>query len=161
MDWENVIDTLYIWYHEFIEWYLIQPISAQIFAIVGIITILAFLVTLVFYIIKGIAYLFLYILKGIYYILKGIGLGIFKLCEGFYKLISGKLITLKRSQNSDSQVNMNIREINNGILYCSECGRQFSEKMTKNIFTIGFTYCIKCGKQYKVNNFQESLIRTH
>ena len=157
MDWKNIVDTLYIWYYEFIEWYMIQPIYGQIFAIIGILTILALLVTLVFYIIKGIAYLFFYILKGVYYLLKGIGLGIFKLCEGFYRLVSGKHLPLKHSQNDNFQVNINDGVKTNMILFCSQCGKRFSEKMINRMFTIGLTYCINCGKEFKAVEFHKSL----
>ncbi|MCK4380409.1 MAG: hypothetical protein KAW51_04665 [Candidatus Lokiarchaeota archaeon] len=90
MEWENVINNIGFWYNVFIEWYNSAPIVAQVLAIIGIITLLALAITLVYYIIKGIAYLVYYIFKGLYLLLKYIGYGFYRLTEGFYFLVSGK-----------------------------------------------------------------------
>ena len=102
----------------------------QILSIIGIIALLALAVTLIYYVIKGIAYLFYYILKGIYYLLKGIGFGIFKLCEGFYKLVSGELKANKQIENSNTNGENQFDRNQDSSIFCTECGRKFSEKMT-------------------------------
>ena len=157
MDWKNIADTIFMWYNEFVEWYLVQPIYGQILSIIGIIVILALVITLIYYVIKGIAYLFYYILKGIYYLLKGIGLGIFKLCEGFYKLVSGKLKANKQIENINANSEDQFNRIQKKIIFCTECGKRFSEKMVRKILLNGNVYCVNCGKEITLNEFQISL----
>jgi len=161
MDWRNIVDTIYLWYNEFIEWYSVQPIYGQILSIVGIIALLALAVTLIYYVIKGIAYLIYYTLKGIYYLLKGIGLGVFKLCEGFYNLVSGKYKTKKQTEDTILLVEDQINNINNTVLYCTECGKRFSENMIKKIFSIGNVFCVNCGKEFNLLDFQNHITLTH
>ena len=158
MDWRDIVNNLHLWYNEFVDWYLVQPIYGQILAIVGIIAILAFVITVVYYIIKGIAYLIYYILKGTYYLLKGIGLGLFKLSEGFYYLVSGEQKQNKHTQNDNCKINL---EVNNTILYCSECGIRLSEKMINQMFSSNIAYCVNCGKALKLVEYQEPLVPTH
>jgi hypothetical protein len=158
LDWTDIVDTLSLWYNEFIDWYLAQPIYGQIFILVGIIAILALVIVVIYYILKGIAYLVYYILKGIYLILKRIGLGIFKLCEGFYYLVAGKPRPSKQKEDVDLEDGKHSININNNILYCSECGKRFSEKMIYNIYTSGITYCTFCGKEFKLIKIQNPII---
>ncbi len=157
MDWRDIIDNLTLWYNEFINWYLVQPIYGQILSIIGIIAILTLIITLVYYIIKGIAYLIYYILKGIYYILKGIGLLFYKLCKGFYDLISGEKKLKKQTQNDNLQNAMSIR---NNNLYCTECGKRFTEKMINQMLLRNIAYCVNCGKGLRLIKYQEPLIPT-
>ncbi|MFX1345521.1 MAG: hypothetical protein ACFFBC_04675 [Promethearchaeota archaeon] len=161
MDWRNIIDTLYLWYNEFIEWYSVQPIYGQVLAIVGIIALLSLAIVAIYYVIKGIAYLIYYILKGIYYLLKGIGLGFSKLCEGFYNLISGKNKTKKPTENNNLLAGDQINRFNNCILYCTECGKRFSENMMNKILSIGNVFCVNCGKELNLIDFQNHLTLTH
>lgn len=161
MDWRNIVDNIYLWYNEFIEWYLVQPIYGQILAIIGIIALLALAVTLIFYAIKGIAYLVFYILKGIYYLLKGIGLGIFKLCEGFYNLVSGKSKTKKQTENNNVHIGDQINRTDYNILYCNDCGKRFSENMMKKILSNGNVFCVNCGKEFNLIEFQKDLTLIH
>lgn len=157
MDWRDIVDNLYLWYNEFIDWYLIQPIYGQILVIVGIIAILALVITIVYYIIKGTAYLIYYILKGFYYLLKGIGLGLFKLSEGFYFLVSGEKRPKKQTENNNLNTSI---EANNAVLYCSECGIKFTEKMIKQMFSNNIVYCVNCGIALKVVEYQDPLVPT-
>ncbi len=158
MDWRDIINNLHLWYMEFVDWYLVQPIYGQILTIVGIIAILALVITVVYYILKGIAYLVYYILKGTYYLLKGIGLGFFKLSEGLYYLVSGEQNPKKQTKNDNCEANL---EVNNTILYCSECGIRLSEKMINQMFSSNIAYCVNCGKALKLVEFQERLVPTH
>ncbi|MHA2048479.1 MAG: hypothetical protein ACW986_02590 [Promethearchaeota archaeon] len=161
MDWKNIIDAILLWYDEFVDWYLIQPIYGQVLTIIGVIAIIALAITLVYYVIKGVAYLIYYILKGIYYFLKGIGLGFYKLCEAFYYLVSGEQKPIKQSQGDIVKSNENSIKMFNDSLYCSECGRKFSDKMTRQMLTNGIIFCVNCGKQFKINDFQKPLSISH
>ncbi|MFX1325195.1 MAG: hypothetical protein ACFE8N_09565, partial [Promethearchaeota archaeon] len=157
MNWDNIGDTFYLWYNEFIDWYLVQPIYGQILVIIGLIALLALAIIVAYYIIKGIAYLIYYILKGLYCLLKGIGLGFFKLWEGFYYLVSGEEKPSKQSKNEDSRIGNQNFENNSIILYCSECGQRFSIKMTNHIYARGTVFCANCGKQFRVIKQQKTL----
>jgi len=150
MDWRDIVDTLSLWYNEFVDWYLTQPIYGQILVIVGIIAILALIIVVLYYVLKGIAYLIYYILKGIYLILKGIGLGIYKLCEGFYYLVARKFRPPKQTESEDSEKESDQIKLNISLLYCSECGKRFSKKMINNIYNSGIAYCIFCGMEFKL-----------
>ncbi|MFX0083319.1 MAG: hypothetical protein ACFE94_16355 [Candidatus Hodarchaeota archaeon] len=161
MDWRNIIDNIYLWYNEFLDWYLVQPIYGQILAIIGIIALLALAVTLIYYVIKGIAYLIFYTLKGIYYLLKGIGLGIFKLCKGFYNLVSGEYKSKKQIYNNNIHIENQFTQINRNTLYCKECGKGFSEKMMKKIFAHGNVFCVNCGKEYTLAELPRLIIPAH
>ena len=158
MDWTDIVDTLSLWYNEFVDWNLAQPIYGQILTLVGIIAILALIIVVLYYILKGIAYLVYYILKGIYLILKGIGLGIFKLCEGFYYLVAGKPRPSKQEKDENFEAEKHTIKISNNILYCSECGKRFSEKMIYNIYSSGITYCTFCGNKFKLIKIQNPII---
>ncbi|MHA2281008.1 MAG: hypothetical protein ACXAC5_09160 [Promethearchaeota archaeon] len=157
MDWRDIVDNLYLWYNEFINWYLEQPIYGQILSIIGIIAILALIIIIVYYIIKGIVYLIYYILKGIYYLLKGIGLMFFKLSEGFYYLVSGKKKPEKLMKNECPQ---RIIGGTNKIFYCSECGIVLSAKMVNQMFSQNIAYCVNCGKGLRLIEYQELSVPT-
>ena len=161
MDWRNIVDNIYLWYNEFIEWYLVQPIYGQVLAIIGIIALLSLAVIAIYYVIIGISYLIYYTLKGIYYLLKGIGLGIFKLCEGFYNLVSGEYKSKKQTVNNPVHIEDQFNSVWNNILYCNECGKRFSDKMMKKIVTNGNVFCVNCGKEFYLNEFQKYLTLTH
>ncbi|MFX1503989.1 MAG: hypothetical protein ACFFDH_23710 [Promethearchaeota archaeon] len=161
MDWSSFLDNIGVWYETFISWFLEQPIYGQVLVIIGIVAILALLVTIIYYIIKGIAYLIYYIIKGVYYLLKGIGYGFYKLFEGFYLLISGKT---KSSTNKTIENNIQKNTIDERqyfVLYCSECGSKFSEKMRKHLEINGMVFCVKCGNQFKLNYTLKTLTLSH
>ena len=161
MDWENFFDTIGFWYNMFIEWFLEQPIYGQVLSIIGIITVFALVITLVYYTIKGIAYLVYYLFKGLYYLLKYIGYGFFKLFEGFYFLISGKQ---KPSKQNVEQVTIQNNIIDNNLYileYCSECGKKISEKMKTNFEKNGMTFCENCGKHLTLSNALQTLVISH
>ncbi len=159
MDWNNIADKIFLWYNKFIEWYLVQPNYGQILVIIGIVALLAILITLVYYLIKGISYLVYYAIKGVYYLLKGVGFGFYKLCEGFYYLISGEPKPKKQKQNlipqmpnGQSEEPYRLMEIvQHNIIYCNECGNKFSEKMHNNLKINGIAFCVHCGKRFELN----------
>jgi len=161
MIWREIMDTIGFWYNEFIEWYFVQPIYGQILALVGIIAIIAISITLIYYLIKGIAYLVYYIIKGIYYLLKGIGLGIFKLCKGFYNLVSGEYKSVEKSQKNTLHSAISNSEFINTALYCTECGRGFSDKMLSHLNKSGTAFCVNCGKEFKLEEFRSSPVLTY
>jgi len=161
LDWENFFNTIGFWYNLFVDWFIEQPIYGQVFAIIGLITLMALAIILIYYTIKGIAYLVYYLFKGIYYLLKGIGYGFYKLFEGFYSLISGKSKSSKE-KNEQTNIQNNIIYSNHYILeYCSECGRKLSEKMKTHFEKNGMTFCENCGKQLTLNNALTTLTVSH
>lgn len=166
MDLSKVANNFNLWYNQFLEWYLAQPVYGQILVLIGIVALLALIITLIYYLMKGIAYLVYYALKGVYYLLKGIGFGFYKLCEGFYYLIAGKPKPNSPIQNASSQnkisyehsgetkrvmeiIQPSIRYCN--IMYCNECGNKFSEKMHNNLKVNGIAFCVYCGKKFELN----------
>jgi len=168
MDWSNIANNIYLWYNEFLEWYSEQPIYGQILALIGVFAVLAVIITLVYYLIKGIGYLIYYIIKGIYFLLKGIGFGFYKLCRGFYNLVSGK--TKSKTQNESLlppdeiskdqslQPHSLIGAVQPNLMYCTECGNKFSEKMINNLKTNKITFCIHCGKRFELNEIPKHTI---
>ncbi len=154
-----IFDSINKWYNEFIEWYMVQPIYGQIFAIIGIFVLLALAIILIYYVIKGIAYLVFYIIKGVYYILKGIGYGFFKLFEGFYKLVSGKRKSQVKENIETDEKHIDTNELN--IIYCSECGRRFTKKMNHQLSVNGIAFCVNCGKQFRLINALDPIISTY
>ena len=161
MDWETFLENIGIWYNVFIEWYLEQPLYGQVLAIIGIITLLALAVTLLYFIIKGIAYLIYYTIKGIYYLLKYIGYGIFRLFEGFYLLVSGKSKSKSISNHKVNDQNNYIKGSQVLLEYCSECGKKISEKMKTNFEKNGMTFCENCGKHLTLSNALKTLVISH
>ena len=159
MDMKVIFDSINIWYNKFIEWYLVQPIYGQIFAIIGNFVLLALAVILIYYIIKGIAYLVFYIIKGVYYLLKGIGFGFFKLFEGFYNLVSGKRKSQAKEDIETDEKHINTNELN--VFYCSECGRRFTKKMNHQLAANGIAFCVNCGKQFRLINALDPIISTY
>ncbi|MFX1574677.1 MAG: hypothetical protein ACFFB0_18225 [Promethearchaeota archaeon] len=147
MDWSNIFENIYVWYNEFVNWYILQPIYVQILSVIGILTLLSLAIVLIFYLIKGIAYLIYYILKGIYYLLKGIGYGFFKLSKGFYNLISGKSNSKQQKEDDSFPREESNRKT---IMYCPECGKSFSEKMIMKLKSNELIFCVNCGKQFKL-----------
>ena len=90
-------------WQEIVDWFLLQPVYAQVLVLIGVFAVLTLAVILVYYILKGVGYLVYYILKGVYYLLKGIGLLFYKIFEGLYYAISGKTKPEKNEDNLASQ----------------------------------------------------------
>jgi hypothetical protein len=161
LEWEYFINGIEFWYNTFIEWYLSAPIFAQVLAIIGLITIFALAITLIYFVIKGVAYLVYYLLKGLYLLLKYIGYGFYKLTEGFYLLVSGKSKSPK-PDNSQNNIQNNIVSHQNYILeYCSECGRKVSEKMKSYFLKNGTTFCENCGTHLNLNHALKTITISH
>ncbi|MFX1366388.1 MAG: hypothetical protein ACFFCE_04540 [Promethearchaeota archaeon] len=161
MEWENIFDNIGFWYDTFVEWYLEQPIYGQVLAIIGIIALIAFTITLIYYVIKGIAYLVYYIFKGIYLLLKYIGYGFYKLTEGFYYLVSGKAKP-KKQESPQTIIENNYNSENHYILeYCSECGRKLSNRMKYHFEKNGMAFCENCGTRLTVNHAFRTLSISH
>ncbi len=161
MEWEYVINSIGFWYNVFIEWYISAPLVAQVFAIIGIITLLALAITLVYYIIKGIAYLVYYIFKGLYLLLKYIGYGFYKLTEGFYFLVSGKQKPSKQESSHTNIQNTAIKQNSYILEYCSECGRRMSKRMKLHFEKNGMAFCENCGTQLTLNHALRTLTVSH
>ena len=161
MEWENVFNNIGFWYNVFVEWYLEQPIYGQVLTIIGLITLLALAITLVYYVIKGIAYLVYYIFKGVYLLLKYIGYGFYKLTEGFYYLVSGKSKPSKKETSHTSIQNNFTDEYQYILEYCSECGRRMSKRMKLHFEKNGMTFCENCGTNLNLNHALKALTISH
>ncbi len=161
MEWENIFNNISFWYNIFVEWYLEQPIYGQVLAIIGIITLLALVITLVYYVIKGIAYLVYYVFKGLYLLLKYIGYGFYKLTEGFYYLVSGKSKPSKQENSQTNIRNNSTSEYQYILEYCSECGRRMSERMKSHFNENGMAFCENCGTRLTLNHALRTLAISH
>ena len=156
-------------WQEIVNWFLAQPLFAQVLVIIGVIAVSILAVILVYYILKGVAYLVYYILKGVYYLLKGIGLLFYKLFEGLYYAISGKPKPESSSTPEKQAPPQIIQEeepivpiqkseqvVHSEVAYCSECGNRFSESMLQSLSERGIAYCIHCGNK-KIQEYQMSI----
>ncbi len=159
-------------WQEIVDWFLIQPIYAQILVLVGVFAVLTLAVILVYYILKGVGYLVYYILKGVYYLLKGIGLLVYKIFEGLYYAISGKpkpdknqdtvqqappqVIVIKQVEEPIVPIQKTVQTIRPEVAFCSECGNKFSDSMVQTLSERGVAYCIHCGNK-KSQEYQMSI----
>jgi hypothetical protein len=159
-----------ITWQEIVNWFLAQPIYAQVLVLIGVFAVLTLAVILVYYILKGVAYLIYYILKGVYYLLKGIGLLFYKLFEGLYYAISGKTkpnpcCTPPQERKSPSQlkeeepivpIQSSEQIVRPDVSFCSECGNRFTDSMLQTLSERGVAYCIHCGSK-KTQAYQISI----
>ncbi|MFW9999196.1 MAG: hypothetical protein ACFE9Q_05170 [Candidatus Hodarchaeota archaeon] len=155
-------------WQEIVNWFLAQPIYAQVLVLIGVFAVLTLAVILVYYILKGVAYLVYYILKGIYYLLKGIGLLFYKIFEALYYAISGKPKPnkccappqqaqippeIQQQEEPIVQHQKSIQIIRPEVAYCSECGNKFTGSMLQTLQERGVAFCIHCGNK-KTQNYQ-------
>lgn len=163
-----------ITWQEIVNWFLAQPIYAQVLVLIVVFAVLVLAVILVYYILKGVGYLVYYLLKGVYYLLKGIGLLFYKLFEGLYYAISGKPKPQKNQtlpeHASPQQVPPQIVQeeepivpiqkseqvVRSEVAYCSECGNRFTDTMLQSLSERGVAYCIHCGNR-KTQEYQLSI----
>jgi hypothetical protein len=168
------INVFGIAWQEIVDWFLAQPIFAQVLVLIGVFAVLALAVILVYYILKGVGYLIYYLFKGIYYLLKGIGLLFYKLFEGLYYAISGKpkpqkCCTPSQEQPSSQQQSPQVEEeepivpiqktpqvVRPEVTFCSECGNKFTDTMLQSLTETGVAYCIHCGSK-KTHAYQMSI----
>ncbi|MFW9818578.1 MAG: hypothetical protein ACFFE5_03125 [Candidatus Thorarchaeota archaeon] len=164
-------------WQEIVDWFLAQPLFAQVLVIIGVVAVLALAVILVYYVLKGIGYLIYYLFKGIYYLLKGIGLLIYKIFEGLYYLISGKpkpnkcceIPNEQQPTPQQSPQSNQVKEeepivpiqktsqiIRPEVTFCSECGSKFTDTMLQSLSETGVAYCIHCGSK-KTQEYQVSI----
>jgi hypothetical protein len=162
-------------WHEIAEWFIVQPVYAQILVLIGVFAVLTLAVIIVYYVLKGVAYLIYYLLKGIYYLLKGIGLLFYKIFEALYYAISGKpkpmkdsapeqqtppqqqvVYVVKQEQEPIVPVQQSEQIVTPEIAYCSECGNKFSDTMLNTLQERGIAYCIHCGNK-KTQEYQMSI----
>ena len=162
-------------WHEIIDWFLVQPIYAQVLVLIGVFAVLTLAVILVYYILKGVAYLIYYLLKGIYYLLRGIGLLFYKIFEALYYAISGKpkpvknsaieqqappqprnVYQVKQEQEPIVPIQQSEQIVRPEVAFCSECGNKFSDSMLHTLQERGIAYCIHCGSK-KTQEYQMSI----
>jgi hypothetical protein len=147
-------------WQEIVNWFLAQPIYAQVLVIIGVFAVLVLAVILVYYILKGVAYLVYYLLKGVYYLLKGIGLLFYKLFEGLYYAISGKTKPeccpapekqappqVMQEEEPIIPIQKSEQVVHAEVAYCSECGNEFTDSMIQSLSQRGVAYCIHCGNK--------------
>jgi hypothetical protein len=167
----NEIYIFGITWQEIVNWFLAQPIYAQVLVLIGVFAVLTLAVILVYYILKGVAYLVYYLLKGVYYLLKGIGLLFYKLFEGLYYAISGKSKPVKNVEPEQKQptapqvkqeeepivlIQKSEQIVRPEVAYCSECGNRFTDSMLQTLYERGVAYCIHCGNK-KTQAYQMSI----
>ncbi|MFX1379115.1 MAG: hypothetical protein ACFFA4_08455 [Promethearchaeota archaeon] len=168
------INVFGIAWQEIVDWFLAQPLFAQVLVLIGVFAVLVLAVILVYYILKGVAYLIYYLFKGIYYLLKGIGLLFYKIFEGLYYAISGKpkpqkcCATPQEQQTIEQQppqvkeeepivpIQKIIQEVRPEVTFCSECGSKFTDTMLQSLSETGVAYCIHCGSK-KTQSYQMSI----
>jgi hypothetical protein len=156
----NQVFIFGISWQEIVDWFLIQPLYAQILVLIGVVAVLVLAVILVYYILKGVAYLIYYLLKGIYYLLKGIGLLFYKLFEGLYYAISGKPRPIKNPEPEQQPTPQVVKEeepivpvqsteqvVRPEVAYCTECGNKFTDSMLQTLSERGVAFCIHCGNK--------------
>ncbi len=159
-----MINIFGITWQEIVNWFLAQPIYAQVLVLIGVFAVLVLAVILVYYILKGVGYLVYYLLKGVYYLLKGIGLLFYKLFEGLYYAISGKPKPQKnqtlpeqpapppppqviREEEPIVPIQKSQQVVRPEVAYCSECGNRFTDTMLQSLSERGVAYCIHCGNR--------------
>lgn len=167
------INVFGIAWQEIVNWFLAQPIFAQVLVLIGVFAVLVLAVILVYYILKGVGYLVYYLLKGVYYLLKGIGLLFYKLFEGLYYAISGKpkpqsnTETPQQAQQQQQAPQVKEEEpivpiqkssqlVRPEVTFCSECGSRFTDTMLHSLTETGVAYCIHCGSK-KTQEYQMSI----
>lgn len=175
------MDELYfigITWQEIANWFLVQPIFAQVLVLIGVFAVLTLAVILVYYILKGVGYLIYYILKGVYYLLKGIGLLFYKIVEGLYYAISGKpkpeknqvvviqqvpvqqaspqVRQVKQEEEPIVPIQKTIQIVQPEVTFCNECGNKFTDSMLQTLSDRGVAFCIHCGNK-KTQDYQMSI----
>ncbi|MFW9823711.1 MAG: hypothetical protein ACFFE4_12280 [Candidatus Thorarchaeota archaeon] len=162
------VNVFGVGWEEIVNWFLAQPIYAQVLVLVGVVALLVLAVVIVYYVLKGVAYLIYYLLKGVYYLLKGIGLLFYKTFEALYYAISGKpkpehsipvqeeqvVIRVEKEPEPIIPTQKTYQPVNPDVVFCSECGSKFSESMIKTLSNKGFVYCIHCGKGFQTNSMK-------
>ncbi|MBY8982044.1 MAG: hypothetical protein KGD57_03785 [Candidatus Lokiarchaeota archaeon] len=163
-DWATQgLEWIEYYWGQFADWFLAQPLFAQILFVVLICTMIVLAAILVYYIIKGVAYLLYYLAKGIYHLLKAIGLGLYKLFKGIYKKIQGRpnqpVPPYQSPQNYNkphiNDVNSNYNRITvktpSERHFCSVCGKQYSTKVNNLLKSKGSAFCEYCGENLNTN----------
>jgi len=166
--WNGIADQAFLYWQEFLQWFLSVPIYGQVLVIVGAVAVLILAGIMVYYVLKGTAYLIYYVLKGVYLLLKAIFLGIYKLFEELYYSITGKPRPVKKEKEPEVEPDVSVAQakepriekspvlkhltpIQPDAVYCSECGNQFTEQMQQKLHENGNVFCVYCGKGYKAN----------
>ena len=165
-NWETeVLEWIGYYWNQFTDWFLSQPLFAQILFVILILAIVVIAVILTYYVIKGVAYFIYYLVLGLYYLFKAIILGLYKLFKKIYKKIQGRSnqpippyqnyhTPIVNSKLVD-QSNLKIEKI--GVKYpgetrfCSECGMEFSVKVMDLLKSKGTAFCEQCGRKQAFN----------
>ena len=172
VNWNGIADHAFLYWQEFLQWFLSVPLYGQVLVVVGAVAVLILSVVVVYYVLKGVAYLVYYILKGVYLLLKAIFLGIYKLFEELYYAITGNPRPVKKEEEPEVEpetsdvkvaepqvvvapvVMKELSAIQPDAAYCSECGNQFTYQMQQKLNENGNVFCIYCGKGYKADGIK-------
>ncbi len=166
--WNAIADQAFLYWQEFLQWFLSVPVYGQVLVLVGAVAVLILAGVIVYYVLKGAAYLIYYVLKGVYLLLKAIFLGFYKLFEELYYGITGKPRLVKNEKEPEIEPDVSVAQVEEPRIetqhvlkhvtpiqpdaaYCSECGNQFTEQMQQKLHENGNVFCVYCGKGYKAN----------
>lgn len=159
------------WYswEEFAEWFWLLPTFGQILMVIGIVAIVALVITAVYYLLKGISYLIYYICKGIGYLFYYMGKGIYLLFEGLYYAISGKqkpssttkspkqhtektelMESQKPKTHEPNREDLAAPKIEELPQFCPSCGAPMSENMKNALNSAGKSFCEFCGARFSI-----------
>ncbi|MFO7794612.1 MAG: hypothetical protein ACQERB_01250 [Promethearchaeati archaeon] len=146
VNWESYPFNWFIEYwNKFVDWFIIQPLFAQILVIVGIFAIIVATIFIIYY----------------------ICLGVYKFFHAIYKAILGEEKPIEKTINTNSSKEINSEIYRNrprtsgiqiknpkGVHFCSECGVEFSDKITGLLLSRGMVYCDNCGKKYETKSIK-------
>lgn len=144
-----------VFWQDFAEWFWTIPPFGQFLVGIGLVALIALIVTGVYYLIKGILYLIYYILKGVYYLIKGIILGIYYFFTAIYYVISGKerpkkeMIIIKEVPVPVVEAPKPETISKDAPAFCPGCGVRLPDRMIELMNSNGIAHCSFCGKGFK------------
>jgi len=146
VNWESYPFNWFIEYwNEFVDWFVIQPLFAQILVIAGIFAIIAATIFIIYYIFFGIYKFFDAIYKAI--------VGEEKPIEKTIDINSSKEIIIQNYRHRPRPNGVQIKNPKS-VHFCSECGVEFSNKITGLLLSRGIVYCENCGKKYETKSIK-------
>lgn len=150
----DALEWIEHYWTQFADWFLTQPLFAQILIIVGIVAIIVLAAILVYYIVKGVAYLLYYLAKGLYHLFKAIILAFTKLFKAIYKSIQGRsdqpVPSYQQPQNNTKSTVVSVKNPEE-ISFCYECGKFYSDNVKNLLHSKGSAFCEQCGKNLTTN----------
>ncbi|MHA1149228.1 MAG: hypothetical protein ACTSR8_13395 [Promethearchaeota archaeon] len=139
---------------DFAYWFWTIPPFGQFLIVIGLVTLIALIITGVYYLVKGILYLIFYVLKGVYYLIKGIILGLYYISTGIYNAFTGKersrkeVVVIKEVPVVETPKS-ELTAMKEVPIYCPDCGVKLTPRMVELIKSNEIAYCSFCGKGFK------------